>query len=431
MLKKILAKFLPLSIRIFSNRMGYTEGLIRECAKRQADLAVQTDSRIDGLHKKLCSQTDSLQKQVLDLYQTLNRGLDSLHRQLDGLHQEMEIQIGGAQKEFACIESILGDSLEEVRKIEKKYLYQNVYEAKAVSSFDRAYRQPGFEERFLKLIRNLNADEIAKIVCILQRQRLSMAAEGKQTDLYLIEEQEAVKRMKCYMENHIFKVSEKLFCYDQYLLPRNHFEASVFYYKHGIDKLQETSTAYIRGRDIVDAGGFYGDSVLILEELQPRNIYTFECIKENYNVLKETLKINHIKNCIAENIALGAEEGEVVFDVKGSQSNMHTIDYLKHIEGQEKVKVITLDSYVETNKLEVGLIKVDIEGAEQQFLQGAKKTIALQKPVMLISIYHNADDFFDIKPMIESWNLGYQFSIHKPCDYSVSREVLLICEAQV
>lgn len=405
-LKKILEKFLPLSIRIFSNRMGYTEGLVRECIQKQAGLAAQ----------------------VCGLYQAWNSRMDIFQRQMDGLHQEMEIRIGNLEKESACIKEYLGDSLEEVGKIEKKYLYQNKHETRVISSFGQAYMEQGFEERFLKLVRNLDASEIAKIVCILQRQRLVMAAEGKQADIYLIEEQEAIKRMKSYMESHIFKVSENLFCYDQYLLPRNHFEASVFYYKHGIDGLHEKSIEYIRGRDIADVGGFYGDSVLILEELQPRKIYTFESIKENYDVLKDTLKMNHIQNCTAENIALGAEEGEAVFDIRGSQSNMHTIDYLNHIDGQEKVKVVTFDSYVEKNKLEVGLIKVDIEGAEQQFLQGAKRTVVSQKPVMLISIYHNADDFFDIKPMIESWDLGYKFSIHKPCDYSVSREVLLICE---
>ena len=85
---------------------------------------------------------------------------------------------------------------------------------------------------------------------------------------------------------------------------------------------------------------------------------------------------------------------------------------------------------MEGTDIEVGLIKVDIEGAEQDFLAGARKTIEKHKPVLLMSIYHNADDFFDIKPIIESWNLGYKFRIHKPVDYSVSREVLLIAEVR-
>ena len=94
----------------------------------------------------------------------------------------------------------------------------------------------------------------------------------------------------------------------------------------------------------------------------------------------------------------------------------------------EKVPMIRVDDYVREHKIKVGLIKVDIEGAEQSFLRGAKETICKQKPTLLISIYHNVDDFLDIKPMIESWNLGYKFKVFKPTIGSVSAETLLICE---
>lgn len=43
--------------------------------------------------------------------------------------------------------------------------------------------------------------------------------------------------------------------------------------------------------------------------------------------------------------------------------------------GSITVPMITVDDYVNNNNLEVGLIKVDIEGAEPLFLEGAKNTI--------------------------------------------------------
>lgn len=67
----------------------------------------------------------------------------------------------------------------------------------------------------------------------------------------------------------------------------------------------------------------------------------------------------------------------------------------------EEVEIITLDSYVAEHKIQVGFIKVDIEGFEMEFLKGAKETICTQKPTMLISIYHSLNDFFEIKPLIE------------------------------
>jgi FkbM family methyltransferase len=47
------------------------------------------------------------------------------------------------------------------------------------------------------------------------------------------------------------------------------------------------------------------------------------------------------------------------------------------------VKVDTLDNYVTRHNLQVGLIKVDIEGYEQKFLAGAVNTIKKQKPIFL------------------------------------------------
>ena len=79
--------------------------------------------------------------------------------------------------------------------------------------------------------------------------------------------------------------------------------------------------------------------------------------------------------------------------------------------------------------MEIGLIKVDIEGGEPNFLIGAKKTICEQKPIILLSIYHNAHDFFELKPLLESWNLGYTFAIHKPTYESITGETLLLVEA--
>ena len=98
------------------------------------------------------------------------------------------------------------------------------------------------------------------------------------------------------------------------------------------------------------------------------------------------------------------------------------------ILGQNVVKMQTLDSFVSERKLKVGFIKVDIEGAELDFLLGAKQTICTQKPAILLSIYHKSEDFWGLKPLIESWNLGYSFKIIKPVDFTIAVETALYCE---
>ena len=95
---------------------------------------------------------------------------------------------------------------------------------------------------------------------------------------------------------------------------------------------------------------------------------------------------------------------------------------------KNKVKMMTLDSYVKENNIEVGLIKTDLEGFEQSFLKGAIETIKEQNPVLIISIYHNYSDFFEIKPMIENLNLGYKFRIIRNKSPQLITETKLLAE---
>jgi hypothetical protein len=81
---------------------------------------------------------------------------------------------------------------------------------------------------------------------------------------------------------------------------------------------------------------------------------------------------------------------------------------------------------VEEENLEnIGLIKLDVEGNELSSIKGAKKCIKKNKPILLISLYHTAKDFFEIKPMIEQMGLGYKFRIRKVTDEAI-KEIVLI-----
>lgn len=93
-----------------------------------------------------------------------------------------------------------------------------------------------------------------------------------------------------------------------------------------------------------------------------------------------------------------------------------------------RCRVTTLDRYVAERSLKVGLVKVDVEGFERDFLAGAVETLKSQRPALLVSIYHNADDFMGIKPAIEAMGLGYKMRICRPAIKSVSAETLLVCE---
>ncbi len=184
----------------------------------------------------------------------------------------------------------------------------------------------------------------------------------------------------------------------EYRLPVNHFEAPVFFHKHGIDKLPPVIITRVEGMDFIDGGAFIGDSALVLSELKPRRIYAFEPDYKNFLLLKKTLSLNNLTQVIPIRMVLGARRGKTRLFSFGSGSFVSNI-YREH--GGEEVEVISIDEFVKENGLEVGLIKLDVEGSELDVIVGAKETIRAYKPVLIVSLYHRGQDFFEIPRIIK------------------------------
>lgn len=348
---------------------------------------------------------------------------DNIYYVSDNLFLELNFENGDF--EIECLYEIFKVQ-RELRARDKTIYWTNNYERRIVKeNWGNVTESIDFKEKFLNLIRGLDAESIDTVIRILNRQRIYLSSNSNKLDIYTQDEQKQMRELQENFRKCILKVSEDLYAYKNYLLPSNEFSESVFYYKHGIKELHDRKK--IEGKAIIDVGGFIGDSVLVLEELLPQKIYTFEAVPENYNNLLKTLQLNHLENVISENCALGKERGDIQISVAGSSSssNRKGVNFKDVIT----VPVTTLDEYVEEHNIEdVGLIKVDIEGAEPDFLQGARKTITKYKPVILLSIYHNAHDFFELKPLLEDWDLGYKFKIYKPVNGNITNETLLIAE---
>jgi len=65
-----------------------------------------------------------------------------------------------------------------------------------------------------------------------------------------------------------------------------------------------------------------------------------------------------------------------------------------------------------------------------ELLRGARKIISRDRPVLILVIYHNPEQFFEMKPMLESWNLGYKFVIRKQMGGAHLIETTLIAYPQ-
>jgi FkbM family methyltransferase len=281
---------------------------------------------------------------------------------------------------------------------------------------------------YQNLIRGLDETSIRTVVRFLSRIR-EYRKTGSTTFHFSDFEKKELEKIYDKHRSHILELSDNCYAYGPYLLPENIITTSIFYYDCFLHELKDL--AFIRSRHIIDAGGFIGDSALILCQYTNKDVHVFEPVTSLRSLCEKTMLMNSLQNVVLNPFALGSENTSADIIVSGDTSRFETcIDLPNKVPFQEKetVTIIRLDDYVSKKNLNVGLIKVDIEGFEQELLKGARETIVNQKPSLLLSIYHNAEDFFHIKTLLESWNLGYEFKIRKPSDYSVIVDTMLIVE---
>ena len=312
--------------------------------------------------------------------------------------------------------------------LRKLYFHPGEREALA-KLFSDAMNREDSAQRFSALISGLDNESRNTVSDIIHR--MGMIADGNKSlqDVYTQREQEEFVRMNDEFSSKIVKLNDNLYYYNGYYLPVNQFDSSVFFTRYGIDKL--TTLDSVRNKHIIDAGGYVGDTALLFSSYTDKSIHVFEASPSNMDIIRETIRLNHLDNIVPVSKALGEKSGTATFSL-GERNSCNSLverpgyNYPNHIE----VPVVTLDDYVRENDLEVGLIKVDIEGGEQLLLRGAVETIRTQHPILLISIYHSANDFFEIKPMIEKMCDKYTFRIIKPANSAIVIETILLAEVR-
>ena len=312
--------------------------------------------------------------------------------------------------------------------LRKLYFHPGEREALA-KLFSDAMNREDSAQRFSALISGLDNESRNTVSDIIHR--MGMIADGNKSlqDVYTQREQEEFVRMNDEFSSKIVKLNDNLYYYNGYYLPVNQFDSSVFFTRYGIDKL--TTLDSVRNKHIIDAGGYVGDTALLFSSYTDKNIHVFEASPSNMDIIRETIRLNHLDNIVPVSKALGEKSGTATFSLDERNSCNSLVErpgynYPDHIE----VPVVTLDDYVRENNIEVGLIKVDIEGGEQLLLRGAVETIRTQHPILLISIYHSANDFFEIKPMIEKMCDKYTFRIVKPANPAIALETILLAEVR-
>ena len=142
----------------------------------------------------------------------------------------------------------------------------------------------------------------------------------------------------------------------------------------------------IKNISFFDGGGYVGDTATEVIKNYPdfKKIWLIEPIPENIRIA--TRELGHLKNIEFLTCGVSNKKETLYFNEEKSFSTLYG-------KGTQCVEVDTIDNIV---KEKVDFIKLDIEGAEQDAIDGAKETIKKYKPILAICVYHKAEDWYKI-----------------------------------
>jgi FkbM family methyltransferase len=113
-------------------------------------------------------------------------------------------------------------------------------------------------------------------------------------------------------------------------------------------------------------------------------VHAFEPNPRIFAELERNLALNHFTNAHAHCQAVGDNVSETTLYV---QENAITYSSLRRTQDfltqAIRVPVTTLDAYAREKKLKLGLIKLDVEGAELLALRGARQVLERDRPTVL------------------------------------------------
>jgi FkbM family methyltransferase len=263
-----------------------------------------------------------------------------------------------------------------------------------------------------KLIKNLDDESIRTIEKMLERHKYilhnNVIDQGK-----LFSKEDTQEQKECSKE--LIKINRK---YKKYNF--SHLSPECFYGHSGLRWLPKEQIGRIQTGICIDGGAFEGDTaIMLINKFNASEVHAFEIDNINFSKLLNNTTKYYLNKIKPKHIGLSDYNYQSFVEKNGTMSTL-----TKKVT-DEKIEIKKLDD-IYSSKQKISLIKLDTEGAESNILKGAENIIKRDKPILAISIYHNPEDFFLIKPWLESINPNYKFIIRAASPFSLIYEIMLI-----
>lgn len=165
------------------------------------------------------------------------------------------------------------------------------------------------------------------------------------------------------------------------------------------------------GDVIIDGGGCWGDTALYFaNKAKNTKVYAFEFVPSNIELFNKNIALNPNANIELVKLALSGESGKSYNLIDDGASSSVTE---QETDNSISINTISIDDFVQQNNInKIDFIKLDIEGAELETLNGALNTIKKYKPKLAVALYHNPVDFYEIPNFIKKLDLGYRLYLN-------------------
>lgn len=151
-----------------------------------------------------------------------------------------------------------------------------------------------------------------------------------------------------------------------------------------------------KGNNVIDAGAYTGLFTLYAAKKvgNTGKVIAFEPDPYNNIMLRRNLKLNNVKNVVIVKKGLYSKDDVLPFDIQSIGSNIVSINHVFHNRKTiNKITVTTLDKELERLHIKkINFVKMDIEGAEIEAMEGFKNTIKNNPNIQFaIASYHIVD----------------------------------------
>lgn len=177
------------------------------------------------------------------------------------------------------------------------------------------------------------------------------------------------------------------------------------------DEVFENILCFGENESYLDLGAYKGDTVEEFLAYCNGKYDSITAVEPDRRTFKKLCAyLENVSGSVAYQKAIYSENKTLNFsNAAGRQSTIS--------EKGEEIETVTVDELC--NNKQISYIKMDVEGAEYEAIEGAKETLKNKKPKLNIALYHKNCDIFELPLKIAQINPEYKFYLRRhpyiPC----------------